>query len=79
VYAFSKYIEKYTHAWLQSRWSVKTRDRCMSSKFIRCYPSGGFMWCQLPNGKYIPPLPLNEYSGKKEKSLKKKILSDDLI
>ena len=47
------------------------------SKFIRCYPSNGFMWCQLPNGKYIPPLPLSKDNNKKRKIAQEKILSDN--
>ncbi len=44
------------------------------SKFSRCYPANGLMWCQFPNGKYARPWPL---SDEKEKSPKEKSLSDN--
>lgn len=47
------------------------------SKFSRCYPANGLMWCQFPNGKYARPWPL---SDEKEKPLKEEIsLSDDSL
>ncbi len=43
------------------------------SKFARCYPANGFMWCQHFNGSYAPPFPL---SDENEKSPKENSLDD---
>lgn len=45
------------------------------SKFVRCYPSNGLMWCQYFNGKYARPFPLLDIQ--KEKSSKEKSLNDN--
>jgi hypothetical protein len=37
------------------------------SKFARCHPADGFVWCQHFNGSWAPPFPARQEAEKEKR------------